>query len=548
MTHVTVRNLPHGFIRLAILLAAAMPSSKAAAEEEASLMAKLYWDRAVIRSEREEVLWLYVEDLASQRPSLTVELKTPAGVTLLDDAVRKIPASQWQQHPVHIGGRRKMPSVMESHPATRISWRLRGDQPLTGLFEVAISGDSIAVSDSLPAKFTKALAPVKAAYVPEPQAAHSERYVGMIYCPLWKPGDHYGWHMMARSMPWRKPTLGWYDESLPEVTDWEIKWNVEHGVDFFLYCWYRAYGNEGKPVQQMLSHGIHDGLFHARYGDRIKFCIMWTNTDYSGIASLDDLMDNLMPFWIENYFKRPNYLVIDNKPVLPVYDIRRLIKDLGSNAAVKEALDLMREACVKEGFDGLWITGESRHWWPDYLETMAECGFDASFAYVWNNVPDGASEEAAHDTILSNHRKRIEWNLLPDIPTVSAMWDPSLWERYAQPGKSSAHYHMSPEGFRRVCEDVKALTDALPEDSLARRMILVDNWNEWGEGHYLAPCREHGFEYLDVLRDVFTDAPREHTDIIPEDVGLGPYETAYETWLDEMKKAPSPPQPKATSQ
>jgi len=22
----------------------------------------------------------------------------------------------------------------------------------------------------------------------------------MIYCPLWKPGDHYGWHMMAHGL------------------------------------------------------------------------------------------------------------------------------------------------------------------------------------------------------------------------------------------------------------------------------------------------------------------------------------------------------------
>ncbi len=538
MTHGAVPHFRGIFAWAAILLATALPASKTVAEEQPSLNVKLYWDRPVLRAERDEVLWLYVEDLGNLRPSLAAELKTPAGVELLDDTVQKIPASQWKQQPVYIGGRRES-KAMEPHPATRISWRLRSNQPLNGLFEVTVAGNGAATSDSLTAEFKKPLAPVKAPYVPEPRAVDSERYVGMIYCPLWKPGDHYGWHMMARSMPWRKPALGWYDESMPEVTDWEIKWNVEHGVDFFLYCWYRAYGNEGKPVEQMLSHGIHDGLFNARYGNRIKFCIMWTNTDYSGIASLDDLMDNLMPFWIENYFKRPNYLVIDNKPVLPVYDIRRLIKDLGSNAAVKDALDLMREACVKEGFDGLWITGESRHWWPDYLETMAECGFDASFAYVWNNVPDGASEQSAHDTILSNHRKRIQWNLLPDIPTVSAMWDPSLWEQYAHPGKSSAHYHMSPEGFRRVCQDVKALTDALPQSSLARRMILVDNWNEWGEGHYLAPCREHGFAYLDVLREVFTNAPQQHTDLIPEDVGLGPYENAYETWLDEMRQSPT---------
>jgi len=515
-----------------MLILAAAPFASGA-EEKASLVAKLYWDQPLLRAGQEEVLWLHLEDRGHTHPVLNVSVTPPVGVALLDKAEREIPSSAWKQRTVYVG---KRPTATEPHPATRISWRLRSAQPVCGSVEVTISGNGVAASDTLSAEFGKSLSAVETDYVPAPIPVDSERFVGMIYCPLWKPGHHYGWHMMERSMPWRKPALGWYDESLPEVTDWEIKWNVEHGVDFLLYCWYRAYGNEGKPVKQMLSHGIHEGLFNARYRDHIKFCIMWTNTDYSGIASLDDLMGNLMPFWIETYFKRRNYLLIDNKPLLAVYDIRRLIKDLGGEAAVKDALNLMREACMKEGFAGLWITGESRHWWPDYLETMAACGFDASFAYVWNNVPDGASEKAAHDIISSNHRKRIEWNLLPDIPTVSAMWDPSLWELYAQPDRSSAHYHMSPEGFRRVCESVKTLTDALPENSLARRMVLVDNWNEWGEGHYLAPCREHGFDYLDVLRDVFTNAPRAHIDLIPRDAGRGPYEAAYETWIDEMQR------------
>ena len=510
-------------------------------------MPRLYWERSLLRAGQDEVLWLYVEDLDDARPPFTVKLETPADVVVLDGNTRQVAATAWERKPVYIGGRRKTPCVMEPHSTVRVSWRLQSPRVTEETIQVVLTGEGIAASCSLQAVFREAPPDAKADYVPEPKPVDSERYVGMIYCPLWKPGDHYGWHMMERSMPWRKPALGWYDESLPEVTDWEIKWNLEHGVDFLFYCWYRAYGNEGKPVEQMLSHAIHDGLFKARYRDRIKFCIMWTNTHYSGIASLDDLMENLLPFWMENYFKRSNYLIIDNKPLLAVYDIRRLIKDLGDEAAVKDALNNMREACVSEGFDGLWITGESRHWWPDYLEIMAACGFDASFAYVWNNVPDGASEEVARDTILSNQRKRIEWDLLPDIPTVSAMWDPSLWEQYVH-NKKSAHYHMGPESFRRLCEEVKALTDALPKESLARRVILVDNWNEWGEGHYLAPCREHGFEYLDVLRDVFTNAPRTHTDLIPEDVGLGPYETAYEAWIGEVKQDAAMLKPESRSE
>jgi hypothetical protein len=539
----TLRGCYHGYLCglcLVLGVAGMMAVPSAAAEDAGQLKARLYWDRSVVRAAREERLWLYVQDLSDTRPELSVTLTVPGGMELLDESSRELPAAAWEQRTIHIGGRGGNRSAEELHPSARLEWRVRCAAPLEGEVSVTVTGSGKAVSDVLPARVLAPLALQEMQYLPEPVPAQSDRIVGMIYCPLWKPGDHYGWDLLEGGAPWRKPALGWYDESLPEVTDWEIKWNVEHGVDFLLYCWYRAYGNEGKPVGQMLGHGIHEGLFNAKFQDRIKFAIMWTNTDYSGVASREDLLENLFPFWMGTYFKRPNYLTIDNKPLLAVYDMRRLIKDLGGEEAVRETLDLLRAACVAEGFDGLWITAESRHWWPDYLETMAACGFDASFAYCWNNVPDGATDEQARDTILSNLRGRKEWNLLPDIPTVSAMWDPTPWEQYAQTGRESTHYRMSPESFRLVCQEVKVLNDDLPEDSLARRVVLVDNWNEWGEGHYLSPCREHGFQYLDVLRDVFTDAPREHTDLVPEDLGLGPYDAAHKAWLEEAHKEVSP--------
>ena len=57
-------------------------------------------------------------------------------------------------------------------------------------------------------------------------------------------------------------------------------------------------------------------------------------------------------------------------------------------------------------------------------------------------------------------------------------------------------------------------------------MLLLDHWNEWGEGHYLAPYREYSLGYLDAIRKVVTDAAVAHRDLIPEDIGRGPYDTA----------------------
>ncbi|NBT13839.1 MAG: hypothetical protein EBS56_09715 [Planctomycetia bacterium] len=87
-------------------------------------------------------------------------------------------------------------------------------------------------------------------------------------------------------------------------------------------------------------------------------------------------------------------------------------------------------------------------------------------------------------------------------------------------------WSIPPRRFERLLRDAKEISAALPRDQLGSRMLLLDNWNEWGEGHFLAPCREHGFGYLDAVRNVFSTAPREHVDLLPEDVGLGPYDAA----------------------
>jgi hypothetical protein len=67
--------------------------------------------------------------------------------------------------------------------------------------------------------------------VPEPDPAQSDRLVGAHYFPGWKPGTHRGWGVL-KDFPERRPLLGYYDESNPEVTDWEIKWALEHGSGF----------------------------------------------------------------------------------------------------------------------------------------------------------------------------------------------------------------------------------------------------------------------------------------------------------------------------
>ena len=114
----------------------------------------------------------------------------------------------------------------------------------------------------------------------------------------------------------------------------------------------------------------------------------------AGVADEKDLMVNLLPFWIKNYFKHPSYLKIDNRPVLFIYRPEFLVQDLGGVEKVAQALDRMRQACRDEGFAGLYVLGEYRGLDPNHLTLMKRLGLDYTFAYCWHIQNNPTPEQA----------------------------------------------------------------------------------------------------------------------------------------------------------
>jgi hypothetical protein len=358
----------------------------------------------------------------------------------------------------------------------------------------------------------------KAAYVPAPKPVKTQILVGAHNCPLWEAGSPEMWNQVVKH-PKRTPALGFYDQSNPEVADWETKWAVEHGVSFFVYCWYRA--SKGEGVETKFSSAI-EALLKSRFVNEFKFCIMWENQGRnpvtwgrSGVAGEADLLKNLVPFWMTNYFTHPSYLKIDNKPLLFIYDAHKLAQDLGGPGNVPRAFEAMREAARRAGFAGLYLLGEYRGLDPDELRFRKALGFDYTFAYCWpiHNPPQAIPVQ------LDFIRKTRDLNILPEVITVSQGW--SGWHN------EGPMYRIPPRGYETLLRQAKDIIATLPKEELGSKLLLLDNWNEWSEGHYLAPHREYGFGYLDAVRRVFSDAKEPHKDLTPEEIGLGPYDLAY---------------------
>lgn len=401
------------------------------------------------------------------------------------------------------------------------TWHLQAAAPTTGTVTLRLTADntpSIQAARSL--LFTQPLRLPKADSVPAPKPVRGPCEVGVYYFPGWKT---WGQWQPIQTFPERRPVLGWYREGDPEVADWHIKWAVEHGITFFAYDWYWSQG------ARQLEHGLHDGYFQARYRHLLKFCLLWANHNPPGTSSHADCLA-VTRWWIDHYFRRPEHLTFDGKPVVIIFSPHRLTEDLGS-AAVKQAFEAMREECRQAGLKGLYLlacvadAGGAR--------AAAAEGYDAVTAYTWPGLgKTGEGNFAPFETLLDGYRRNwahiVEQCPIPLLLPVCGGWDSRPWHG----ANNLVRYGRTPELFRRHLEDAKTFLETAAPPSPVRQCVLIEAWNEWGEGAYIEPHQEFGFGYLDAIRDVFGGSGRApaaaHVDLMPADVGLGPYELAPE--------------------
>jgi hypothetical protein len=446
--------------------------------------------------------------------SVNIRLEAPAPLVVTDDRLKsiKIPA----------GG------------VTDVIWEVSASEACRNQLRVVVEVDGQTIAQrELPVRFLPALPGQQLDYIPPPRPADSQLLIGAHHCPLWEESRPQMWDQILK-YPERTPALGFYDQDNPEISDWETVWALEHGIDFFIYCWYRT--SQGGPVETMFENAITKAFFESRYRKQMQFTIMWENQrrGVSGIADLKDLQDNLFPYWMDTFFQHPSYLKVDNKPVLFIYRPEFLVQDLGGEAEVAAALDWMRKACQSAGFDGLTILGEYRGLDANHLQLMKRLGLDYTFAYCWH-VQGNPDPDRAIATQMSYIRQTQQLNILPQVVTVSQGWtgwrnEGSIWK-------------IPPADYESLLRQANEFVQTIPPSQLGRKMLILDNWNEWGEGHYIAPYTDEGFGYLDAIRNVLTTAPSEHQDLIPEDLGMGPYDRAFRAHLEAERTRPQATKP-----
>jgi len=468
---------------------------------------------AIVRAGYETAFFLDLVNCGGQdAPALKFDrLKLPDGVSLVATE------AETTIEPLKIGERRRM------------LFPVKVTKPVEGTISLSLTAPGVGQLQAVPVEIPISVLPSlnlpKADYVPEPKPVKSEYEIGALYFPGWYHG--HSWSRVWNRCPDRRPLLGWYNESSPEVIDWQIKWSVENGIQYYLVDWY---WNKGS---RHLEHWIQ-GFQQARYKSYLKWAMMWANHNGPGSHSLED-QANVTKYWIDNYFGTPEYYSIDGRPVVMIWSPEGMDRDviaiekkkgveLTKGQGVKKLLDLSQEMAKKAGFKGIYFVAmklpEASTNAAD-IQWLADAGFEMTSIYHF--MDDGGKAvtrrkfdfDLVVDASKPFWQSRHETGILPFLPNLSTGWDDRPWNDHCWIAGRT------PAKFAEICRQFKQFS----KESGIKRAVLAPV-NEWGEGSYAEPCREFGFGMYEAVRENLCEKPESGWPLNygPKDVGLGPYE------------------------
>lgn len=427
----------------------------------------------------------------------TIQFETPQGIKVL-------------KHP-QLDPRR----VIGFGESLDFSWEVQANAPGDYLVRIVGTGEGGPLSATATLDFTASPGLPQVSTVPQPRPIKTSLDVCAYYFPGWNTPQK--WDCIRETAPIRKPVLGYYDESNPECVDWQIKWAVENGISCFLVDWYWVRGT------QQLTHWF-EAYRNSQHRNFLKVAIMWANHNPPGTHSREDWRE-VTRHWIDHYFPLETYYRLDNLPVVFLWDPRLIRSDLGGSQEVRAAFDESMSMAKAAGFLGIRFIALHDHDSESQAEQLLSEGYTGSTNYhEWGDAPNLADspnrmtfEDVVQSASQTWRERDQECGSLEYFPVVDTGWDARPWHGR----KAQVIRNRNPELFEQLLLEARAFCQ-----ENEKKFVVLGPVNEWGEGSYIEPCVEFGFDMYERIRKVFgTPEPSDWPiNIGPSDIGLGPYD------------------------
>lgn len=367
--------------------------------------------------------------------------------------------------------------------------------------------------------------PLPSDYPEAPRTVQSDGYeIAMLMYNMWREGSHFGWDRLSPYEE-RKPYLGWYTEGSTEVADWEIKWLLEHGIDYQVYVYAGVEQKSAAPIKRTArADALIDGFLNSQY--EMDFAIMWSRLSENTLKGYDNFVENVVPYWIEHFFKNPRYKTIDNKPLLFTYNTALVAERLGGVDKLKDAIKYLDDECKKIGFDGIMFVGDVSAG-AGSPEVVKEIG---TWAYNYSGWGEAAANPDSVIKVLDGLYEKNEYaGMFASFPQG---YNNTPW-------RVNSIGFMTPEGVEKMCNwlvSAKPKYEAQGAGGIGN--IICTCWNEWGEGHFWAPSNLEGFAYLNKIREAFTGQGELIDEALPTERAIARMGVLYPTGRSGLKTMP----------
>ena len=329
--------------------------------------------------------------------------------------------------------------------------------------------------------------------------------IGAIYfdgwaCPL--TNFHFK-GLLGSKFAGRRPLSGWRDNT-PQAMQAQLRWAHSDGIAFFLFDWYR------EDIDPCLNVA-HDNYLKLHNHEGVGLALLYVNHDPFGVSPAE--WPALVERWVTRDFLQPDYLRIGGKPLLVILDTTLFRQQQGGTAGVNAALATLQNAAHQHGLPGVFVVGGR---YTDYLNAdcfpgcvgtdggptgLAQEGYDGLTEYAYTGVLAPIDGPRPYSDVVT--AKELNWEQfaqkspVPYIPSIMDGWDPRPWDE--RPYGHLFWFVRTPAEVGGFLRDAIAWVDAHPtmrvEPAPAPPLVLVEAWNELGEGGYLPPTDVDGYRY-----------------------------------------------------
>ncbi len=300
----------------------------------------------------------------------------------------------------------------------------------------------------------------------------------------------------------------YYDLSKKEDVIHQAELAKDYGLYGFVYYhyWFNGKLLLEKPIE----------IFRDSKEVDFNYCLCWANEQWARtwdgkpgqvlmpqtFGGKDDWEDHLQYFL--TFFCDYRYIKRKNKPMLFVYSPSRIPN-------FDEMMEYWNSRIRKYGFDGIYLvefistvnpkaiskySEAITEFEPMYSNRFGINNFTKMYRFICKKLK--VMESLNYDKIWSSliSKKRV-YDGREIIQGAFTQWDNT-----PRKGKSGLVLKGgTPEKFEKY---LRELVNYKRNDASSEYMV-INAWNEWGEGPVLEPSEQYGFKYLEGLRNVIKE-------------------------------------------